>query len=102
MAAEAWIMLTKNYGVFLEIAAMNAKKRLHTTDFIVGMDFLKHVEDMQEKWKSATEKGTTVDDKTFCTILMSSLPESWNAVVAGLHLMEETKDVVMALTVHWD
>lgn len=47
--AEAWQTLTKNYGVFSEIAVMNAEKQLCTTEFKDGMDFLKHVKDMREK-----------------------------------------------------
>ncbi|KAG6886836.1 hypothetical protein C0992_002096 [Termitomyces sp. T32_za158] len=48
-AAEAWKALTDNYGVFSEIAAMNAERQLHATKFTDGMDLLKHVEDMREK-----------------------------------------------------
>ena len=32
-AADAWTALTDNYGVFLEIVVMNAKKRLQATEF---------------------------------------------------------------------
>ena len=46
IAAKAWMTLTENYGVFSAIAAMNAKKCLHTTEFINRMDFLKHVKDL--------------------------------------------------------
>ena len=99
-AAEAWKALTDNYGVFSEIAAMNAEKRLRATEFTDGMDFLKHVEDMREKWRSAVERGAKVDDATFCTILMASLPESWNAIVVGCYSMKETKDIIAALTIH--
>lgn len=101
-AAEAWTTLTENYGVFSEIAAINAEKRLRATEFSDGMDFLKHVEDLREKWRSATEKGAKIDDSTFRTILIASLPESWNAVVAGIYAKTESKDVIAALTVHWD
>lgn len=101
-AAEAWQALTDNYGVFSEIAAMNAEKHLRATEFRDGMDFLKHVEDMREKWKAATEKGATINDSVFRTILIASLPESWNTVVAGIYAMTKSKDVIAALTIHWD
>ncbi|KAG6876219.1 hypothetical protein C0993_004897 [Termitomyces sp. T159_Od127] len=45
-AMEAWEELTSNYGVFSEIAAMNAEKHLIATEFTDSMDFLKHVEDL--------------------------------------------------------
>ena len=66
------------------------------------MDFLKHVEDLREKWRSATERGAKIDDLTFCMILIASLLESWNAVVAGIYSKTESKDVIAALTIHWD
>ncbi|KAG6860646.1 hypothetical protein C0995_009067 [Termitomyces sp. Mi166 len=65
MAAKAWMTLTENYGVFSEIAAMNAEKRLHAMEFTEAMDFLKHVEDLQEEWKSVMEKEAKVDDVAF-------------------------------------
>ncbi|KNZ74150.1 hypothetical protein J132_07797 [Termitomyces sp. J132] len=101
-AAEAWKTLTENYGIFSEIAAMNAEKQLQATEFSDRMDFPKHVEDLREKWKSATKRGAKIYENTFRTILMTSLPESWNAVVAGMYTMTTTKDVVVALMVHWD
>ena len=81
MAANVWMTLTKNYGVFSEIATMNAKKQLHATELQDGIDFLKHVKDLREKWKSVTEKGAKIDNLAFRNILIASLPESWNAVV---------------------
>ena len=101
-AAEAWSTLTENYGVFSEIAAMNAEKRLRATEFVDGMDFLKHVEDMREKWQMVTKKGAKINDSVFCTILIASLPESWNAVVAGIYAMTTSKDIIAVLTTHWD
>lgn len=100
--ADAWKTLKENYGVFSEIAAMNAEKRLRATEFSDGMDFLKHVEDLRVKWEAATERGAKIDDGTFCTILIASLLESWNAVIAGLYSMTQSKDVIAALTTHWD
>ncbi|KNZ82284.1 hypothetical protein J132_03800 [Termitomyces sp. J132] len=75
-AAEAWNTLKENYGEFSEIAAMMAEKRLCATEFTDGMDFTKHIEDLREKWKSATEKGAVIDDAAFQNILIASLPES--------------------------
>lgn len=102
MEAKAWTTLTENYRVFSEIATMNAEKRLRATELQNGMDFLKHVEDLREKWKSATEKGAKIDDLAFRTILIASLPESWNTVVVGLYAMTKSKDAIAALMTYWD
>ena len=101
-AVAVWKTLTKNYGVFSEIVAMNAEGQLHNAEFMDGMDFLKHVEDLREKWKSAMEKGAKIDDATFQTILIASLPKSWNAVVAEVYSKTELKDAIAALMTHWD
>ncbi|KAG6897359.1 hypothetical protein C0995_010574 [Termitomyces sp. Mi166 len=61
-----------------------AEKRLRATEFMDGMDFTKHIEDLREKWKSATKKKAVIDDAAFWNILIASLPESWNTVVAGV------------------
>ena len=55
-AVEAWVTLTKNYGVYSEIAALNAEKQLHTTEFTDGMDLTKHIEDLREKLRIVCEK----------------------------------------------
>lgn len=100
-AAEARSALKENYGEFSEIAAMMAEKRLRATEFTDGMDFTKHIEDLREKWKSATEKGANISEAAFRNILIASLPESWNAVVAGVYAMKMPKDIIVALTIHW-
>ncbi|KAG6855747.1 hypothetical protein H0H87_011331 [Tephrocybe sp. NHM501043] len=51
--------LTDNYGAASEIAALNAERKLRAAELTEGADFLKHVEDLWERWKSATEKGAT-------------------------------------------
>ena len=38
MVAEAWTSLTENFGVFSEIAAMDAERCLQATEFSDGMD----------------------------------------------------------------
>ena len=58
--------------------------------------------DLRDKWRTASEKGGKVDNAGFQTILMASLPESWNSVVVGLYLMTTSKDMIVALIVHWD
>ncbi|KAG5350847.1 hypothetical protein C0989_009035 [Termitomyces sp. Mn162] len=73
---KAWKTLTENYGVFSKIAAMNAKKQLQAAEFSNGMDFLRHIKYLEEKWKSATKRGAKIDENTFQTILMASLLDS--------------------------
>ncbi|KAH0590739.1 hypothetical protein H2248_000865 [Termitomyces sp. 'cryptogamus'] len=101
-AMEAWKGLTDNYGVFSKIATMHAKKCLCATKFLDTMDFLKHIKDLREKWKPVTEKGAKIDDDIFHTILLALLLESWNAVVAGVYAMIQSKDLIATLTIHWD
>ena len=64
-ATDAWTALKDNYGMFSEIAAINIEKWLQATEFIDDMDFLKHIEDMCEKWRSAVEKEANINNSNF-------------------------------------
>lgn len=101
-AAEAWDALTKAYGVVSDLATMGAENRLRSTRFVDGADFLNHISDLRMKWKDATEKGATINDATFRSIVMASLPESWNAVVASMYATKTLVNFIAGLTVHWE
>lgn len=58
-------MLAKNHGVFSEIAMISVKKQLHVTKLSNEMNFLRHVEDLREKWRLVMEKGAKIDDLMF-------------------------------------
>ena len=76
IVAKVWSTPKENYGVFSEVAAMNVEKQLCVTKFTNSMDFVKHIKDLREKWKLATEKGANIDDATFRNILIALLLES--------------------------
>ena len=48
------------------------------------------------------EKGAVIGDAAFRTILIVLLPKSWNTVIAEIYALKTTKDVIAALTIHWD
>ncbi|KAG6864371.1 hypothetical protein C0993_008961 [Termitomyces sp. T159_Od127] len=83
-AAEAWNLLTKAYGVVFNLATMGAKNALCATRFANGTDFPTHIADLRIKWSEAMEKGVNISDSTFQSIVMTSLPELWNTVVASM------------------
>ncbi|KAF5375858.1 hypothetical protein D9615_008280 [Tricholomella constricta] len=101
-AAEAWAALNETYGTVSDIAAIGAETALRATMYSDGMDFLAHTADLRTKWKLATEKGAKVDDATFRSIVMASMPESWNSVIAGLYATKTSAATIAGLTIHWD
>ncbi|KAG5716923.1 hypothetical protein E4T56_gene8533 [Termitomyces sp. T112] len=81
---------------------MGAKNRLRTTLYVDGSDFMVHLADLRTKWQEAVERGTLISDATFRTIIMNSLPESWNTIVASLYTTTTSTTLIVGLSVHWE
>ncbi|GLB45565.1 hypothetical protein LshimejAT787_2400230 [Lyophyllum shimeji] len=101
-AAEAWESLTDTYGTTSELAAVHAEKVLRNTTFSDDTDFLEHIATLRMRWTAATEKGATIDDRTFRGIIIASLPESWNEVVSTLYGTKNSAELIAGLTLHWE
>ena len=69
----------------MDLAAIGTENCLCSTAYAEGTDFIAHITNLHTKWQEATEKGATISDATFRTIIMNSLPESWNTIIASLY-----------------
>ena len=101
-AADAWKALTDGYGTVSTLAAMGAENWLRATMYADGADFAIHLADLCTRWQDAVEKGAVISDETFRTIVMNSLPESWNTIVASLYDTPTSAKLIASLTVHWE
>ncbi|KAG6850890.1 hypothetical protein C0991_009942, partial [Blastosporella zonata] len=81
-AAVAWATLKITYAAVSDLAATAAEGSLRRTYYANGTSFPKHIKDLQTKWKIAAEKGANVKDRHFRAIVIASLPESWDTIVA--------------------
>jgi hypothetical protein len=84
-AADAWKSYIDNYEVASEIAIINADRDLRNTLYNDGDDFQDFINHMCTKWSNATALGAPIDDRTFRTIVLSALPQSWDPIVATLY-----------------
>ncbi|KAG6894102.1 hypothetical protein C0993_012341 [Termitomyces sp. T159_Od127] len=48
------------------------------------------------------EKGATIMDAAFQSIIIGLLPESWDTIVASLYATTTSVQLISGLTVHWD
>jgi len=76
------------------MARQNIEQELRNLIFSNGDDFQNHITIMQNKLSQAKALGTDITDKNFKTILLNSLPSSWDPVVASLY-----KDIPISKTI---
>ncbi|KAF5375887.1 hypothetical protein D9615_008209 [Tricholomella constricta] len=100
--ADAWESLCETYGEISDFAAADAERILRTTLLTEGADLLLHITDLRTKWNAATEKGAPILDKEFRTIMLASLPASWNVLVSTLYSCKTSAETISHLTLHWD
>ncbi|KNZ76390.1 hypothetical protein J132_10669 [Termitomyces sp. J132] len=72
------------------------------TAYTEGANFLAHLTDLYSKLQEAVEKGAIIGDAIFCTIVINSLPESWNTIVASLYSITISTSLIAKLTMHWE
>ncbi|KAG6825054.1 hypothetical protein H0H92_004996 [Tricholoma furcatifolium] len=101
-AADVWKTLKETYATVSDLGAASAENALCATRLVDGNDFLEHVGDLRLKWKNAVERGAVINDSQFRAIIISSLPESWNFIVAAVQYTKTSAELIAGLTVHWD
>lgn len=100
-AAEAWTSYIDSYEVASEIALLNADMELRNMKFDDSQDFPEHIARMRIKWAHANVLGANVSDQSFKTIVLNSLPRSWDAIVASLYRAQTSIEAISQLNVHW-
>ena len=100
-AAEAWKSLTDQYHVMSKLALVNAQCELHMTILNEGGDLLAHISDLRTKWTKANTAGAKIKDTGFQMILLSSLPTSWDSLIAMLYDARSSADIITQSTMHW-
>ncbi|KAG6871886.1 hypothetical protein C0995_015409 [Termitomyces sp. Mi166 len=96
----AWATLTEAYGTVSDFTAAGAKKRLREAQLTENGDFPEHIKDLCTKWNKAVKKGATISDTAFQSIVVGSLPESWNTIVVSLYTTTSSTQLISGLTVH--
>lgn len=100
--AKVWETLKEAYGTVSDLGANSAENTLRVTKYSDGMDFQKHITNLCSKWNAAVEKGADVKDNQFRAIVISSLPASWDYIIASLQSTKTLVDLIAGLNVHWE
>ncbi|KXN80853.1 hypothetical protein AN958_07124 [Leucoagaricus sp. SymC.cos] len=100
-ASEAWTSLTSIYDKTTELALLHAQDELQGLRYRDGDNFPNHITQLRVLWQNANAMGANINDATFRTIILASLPNSWNPIVAATYGTTTSVDAIAQLSVHW-
>lgn len=100
-AAEAWKSYVEVYEAGSDLAVANAEMELRNMRYTDNDDFPNYISRIRVKWAQANALGASVNDQAFKTILLNSLPRSWDPVVASLYRTSSSIETISQLNVHW-
>jgi len=100
-AAQAWKSLTDIYDHISDLAKINIQRELRDTKFLDGNDFSAHIANLRTLWTHANSAGSNISDTDFRTIILTSLPEAWDTIVATLYDARSSADTIARLDMHW-
>ena len=83
------------------MARQNIEQELRNLTFSDGDDFQNHITIMRNKLSQARALGADITDKNFKTILLNSLPSSWDPVAASLYKDIPISETISQLQVWW-
>ena len=101
-ATKVWETLKESYGTISDLGANMAENALRAIKYVDGADFQEHIMHLRSKWNYAIEKGADIKDNQFRAIIISSLPASWDYIVASLQSTKTSTELIAGLNVHWE
>ena len=96
-----WKSLTNLYDRSSEIAKLHAEEKLQSLRFHDGDDFSTHIAQLRLLWQKVNAMGGSISDASFHTIILGSLPASWDSIVATLYTTTSSVDALIQLDAHW-
>jgi len=98
-AADTWKTYMDGYETTSDMARQNIEQELRNLTFSDGDDFPNHITIMCNKLSQAKALGADITDKNFKTILLNSLPSSWDPVIASLYKDMPVSETISQLQV---
>jgi len=83
--AEAWQSYIDIYENASAMAQQNTVQNLRNTLYTNHTDFNLFITILQKKFSNINTLGEKLTDKDFKLIILNTLPQSWDSVVAGLY-----------------
>jgi hypothetical protein len=100
-AADTWKLYNGQYAKVSEMALMNTKRDLRKCTYMDNHNFTEHISRLWTLWATSTALGSQIDDKGFRTIVLQSLPRSWDPIVSTLYNTITSRDAIAILNTHW-
>jgi len=99
-AAEAWESLTSFKDVVTNLVRIGTENNLRNTCYVDGTDLPTHFTSLCMKHTAANAQGAAIDDECFATIVLSTMPSSWDMLVSTLYDCKTSSQVIQRLTLH--
>ena len=100
-SASIWKSAKDNYKTHSEMTRINADNELRTLKYTNDDDFPTHLSIMRNKLSQVRAMGIMISDTSFKTILLNSLPKSWNPAVALLYNNMPLSKAIQQLNIWW-
>ena len=78
-ASQMWEQLTSVKEPHTPLGNLTARRALYQTADKAGFDMIKHITNLRQLREEVIIRGGTVSEEEFSTILIVSLPDSWDA-----------------------
>jgi len=83
-----------------DLASIRVNADLRGTRYIDGTDLAAHFSRMRIKRAAANTQGARIQDVDFKMMLISSMPASWNTMVATLYDSQNSAEMINRLATH--
>jgi len=80
---------------------LHAEEQLRNLRLRDGDDFPNHLALLRTLWQNINTLGGNIGDTSFHSIILSSLPASWDSIVATLYTTTSSIDAIAQLNAHW-
>ena len=99
-AAEAWSTLKDIHNTPSDMGLLNANNALCAIKHVDGTNIIAHFTRMHEAWAKINAQGRKMDDLTFRTIIIASMPKEWDLIIGTLFTLKTSKEVIASLTLY--
>jgi len=93
-AADTWKSYISGYGSPSPMARWNAERELRNLTYSDGDDFPNHIANLRNKLYNANALGAGITDESFKTIILNSLPHTWDPITILLHRDMPTTEAI--------
>jgi len=99
--ADAWKTYIDLYDKKTLVGWLNAETELRNTFLTENGDFPAHITLLRKKLTHARSVGAEISDRNFATIILNSLPSTWDSIVATVFEHDSSSKIIAKLHTWW-